>query len=227
MNQARLARIERSLLISVFTLCSLFVILLFVLKWPSYWVYIASEQTPMTWLQSVIWFGCVLFALVSLTLLYIQEGLSRHALVWLFLSGAFLFLMMDERFAFHERIRDHYLKPAGIKILPWMEAGDFILLIYALAALAFAVPIYRVYRARRAALVWLCIAAILFAAAVGMDTFDVSKMSKAAERLEQSTEEIIELFAVLSLFSSIWLMIGYYLSSFREGSVTHFSKEGS
>ena len=227
MNQARLARIERSLLISVFTLCSLFVILLFVLKWPSYWVYIASEQTPMTWLQSVIWFGCVLFALVSLTLLYIQEGLSRHALVWLILSGAFLFLMMDERFAFHERIRDHYLKPAGIKILPWMEAGDFILLIYALAALAFAVPIYRVYRARRAAFVWLCIAAILFAAAVGMDTFDVSKMSKAAERLEQSTEEIIELFAVLSLFSSIWLMIGYYLSSFREGSVTHFSKEGS
>ena len=226
MNQARLARIERSLLISVFTLCSLFVILLFVLKWPSYWVYIASEQTPMTWLQSVIWFGCVLFALVSLTLLYIQEGLSRHALVWLILSGAFLFLMMDERFAFHERIRDHYLKPAGIKILPWMEAGDFILLIYALAALAFAVPIYRVYRVRRAALVWLCIAAILFAAAVGMDTFDVSKMSKAAERLEQSTEEIIELFAVLSLFSSIWLMIGYYLSSFRGSPVTHLSKEG-
>ncbi|MFC5650666.1 hypothetical protein ACFPYJ_16345 [Paenibacillus solisilvae] len=227
MNPARLAKIERSLLICAFTLCSLFVVLLIALKWPSYWVYIASEQTPMTWLQSVIWFGCVLFALLSFTLLYIQEGLRRHALTWLMLAGAFLFLMMDERFAFHERVRDHYLKPAGIKILPWMEAGDFILLMYAVVALAFVIPIYRVYRVRRTALIWLGIAAILFATAVGMDTLDVSKMSKATERFEQSMEEIIELLAVLSLFSSVWLMIGFYLSAFRGSAAAAVSEEQS
>ena len=67
-----------------------------------------------------------------------------------------------------------------------------------------------------AAGVLLCVyAALLFAAAVGMDTFDVTRMTKAGERLEQSIEEIVELFADQSLLSSVLLMLTHYIRSLR------------
>ncbi|GGD83367.1 hypothetical protein [Paenibacillus nasutitermitis] len=209
--EARLHMMERWIIASAFILSALFVVVLAAVKWPSYWIYLAAEQTPMTWLQSVIWFGCVLMALLCCMLTYARDGFKRRPLNWLLLSAAFAFLMADERFAFHERVRDHYLKSTGIKFLPWMEAGDFILLVYAIVALALAVYVIRLYRVRRLALVWLIISGALFALAVGMDTFDVSRMSKAAERLEQTLEEIVELFAVLSLLSSLMLMVVHHV----------------
>ncbi|MCQ6561085.1 hypothetical protein [Paenibacillus mendelii] len=208
----RLLHMERWLIIAAFSISALLVLLMVAAKWPRYWEYIASEQTPMTWLQSIVWFGCGLLALLSLMLVYAKEGLRMKATVWLMLASACFFLMADERFALHERIRDHWLKPADIRLLPWMGAGDFIILIYALVALSFVGYIYRVFKARKSAWIWLCIAAGLAAIAVGMDSFDVSQMSKDTERLEQSLEEIVELASVLALFSSKLLMLGHYIS---------------
>jgi hypothetical protein len=215
-GKARLHRMEHWLIAAAFITSALFVLLLVAVKWPSYWVYIAAEQTPMTWLQSMFWFGSVLLALLCCMLTYALEGIRRSSLIWLLLAAGFAFLMADERFAIHERVRDRLLKPTGIKALPWMEAGDFILLIYAVIGLLLSVFIFRLYKARRSALVWLCIAALLFATAVGMDTFDVSRMTKSGERLEQSLEEIVELFAVISLLSSVLLMLVNYLLAFRQ-----------
>ncbi|WP_274648845.1 hypothetical protein [Paenibacillus humicola] len=211
----RLRRMERWVIAAGFAACAAFAALLAAVKWPDYWIYIASEQTPMTWLQSVLWFGCVLLALLCAMLNYARTGLGRETFLWLLLTAAFGFLMADERFAFHERVRDHVLKPAGIKILPWMEAGDFLLLGYAVIALLLASSIVRLFRSRRSALFWLIAAALLFAAAVGMDTFDVTRMTKAGERLEQSIEEIVELFADQSLLSSVLLMLTHYIRSLR------------
>jgi hypothetical protein len=41
-------------------------------------------------------------------------------------------------------------------------------------------------------------------------------MTKSGERLEQSLEEIVELFAVISLLSSVLLMLVNYLLAFRQ-----------
>ncbi|AJY74025.1 hypothetical protein [Paenibacillus beijingensis] len=215
--KARLRLTERLLIGSVFCIAVLFTLLLIAVKWPNYWIYVAAEQTPMTWLQSVLWFGCALLALICCTLVYAQGGFRREGVVWLLLSAAYAFLMIDERFAFHERVRDNWLKQTGIKLLPWEEAGDFIPLVYAFVALLFLVHIVRVFRARKAALVWFIAAAALFALAVGMDSFAVSNMSKGAERLEQSSEEIVELLAVSSLFSSVVLMLFHYVTALMSG----------
>lgn len=212
-SEVRFRRMERWLIGCGFAGSLLFAVLLAGLKWPSYWIYIASEQTPMTWLQSVIWFGCVLLSLLCCTMVYARKGFGRPALVWLLLAAAFGYLMADERFAFHERVRDKLLRPTGLRLLPWMEAGDFILIIYAIIALLLAVHIFRLYMARRAALGWLIAAAALFAVAVGMDSFDVTRMTKSGERLEQSLEEVVELFAVLSLLSSVLLMLVHYVQA--------------
>ena len=213
---SRLQRMERWIIIAAFSLSAIFVLLMVAAKWPRYWEYIASEQTPMTWLQSIVWFGCGLLALLSLMLVYAKDGFRMKASVWLLLGSACFFLMADERFALHERIRDHWLKPADIRLLPWMGAGDFIILIYALVALSLVGYIYRVFKVRKAAWLWFCIAAGLAAIAVGMDSFDVSQMSKDAERLEQTLEEIIELASVLALLSSMLLMLVHYLSIWME-----------
>ncbi|UVI30726.1 hypothetical protein [Paenibacillus spongiae] len=207
----RLRRMERRLIAAAFVIGAVFVLLLLAVKWPRYWEYIASEQTPMTWLQSVVWFGCGLLALLSLTLVYARRGFRLEAAVWLLLAGACFFLMADERFALHERVRDHWLKPADIRLLPWMGAGDFVILLYAVVALCFLVYIYRVFKVRKAAWIWFCIAAGLAAAAVVMDSFDVSRMSKDAERLEQTLEEIVELTSVLALLSAKLLMLNHNL----------------
>ncbi|MFC4778821.1 hypothetical protein ACFO9Q_18655 [Paenibacillus sp. GCM10023252] len=207
----RLQRMERWLISMLWLGGVFFTCLLIAVKLPRYWEYIASEQTPMTWLQSLMWFGCTVLAMLCLMMAYVRDGFHREAAMWLMLSCGFTFLMLDERFAIHERIRDRYLKPTGFRLLPWMEAGDYIVLLYAVAALFCTVLIYRLFRVRRGALLWLGLAALLFACAVGADTLDVSRMTMAEERFEQTLEECVELAAVLSLFSSMLLMLTHYV----------------
>jgi len=203
----RLKRIERAVIVSAWLFASGFTLLLLAAKWPRYWAYVAPEQTPMTWLQSVLLFACMLLGLLSFTLAYAEEGWSRRAGVWLVVTAAYLFLALDERFALHERVRDNVLAPRDIKLLPWMGAGDFLLLLYAIAGLLFVSELYKVLRSRRAAWRWFRAAAVLALAAVGADSVDVARMTEDGERVEQTLEEIVELAAMAAFFSSYLLML--------------------
>ncbi len=45
---------------------------------------------------------------------------------WLAVAAGFAALALGERFAVHERVRDRFLKPAGIRLLPGMKAEDWL-----------------------------------------------------------------------------------------------------
>lgn len=85
----------------------------------------------------------------------LSAWIARHgAWGWTITAAAFAWLALDERFALHERLRDRYLKQTGIRLLPWMEAGDWLIPLYAVCGLAAVWALWRLLGKGRAARVF-------------------------------------------------------------------------
>ena len=182
---------------------------LMVAQWPQWWTWIAAEQTPMTWLQSVVLVLAAAGSLLTGYLLHLTRG-DRLAAWWVLAAG-FGALAVDERFALHERVRDGILAPRGVSVpfLPWVAPGDFIVMLIALVGLALLPMVWRAVRpdagARNALLLGVALAVI----AVAADSIDPSTWTTQAERVEQTGEEVVELASWLALLASVGLrMLG-------------------
>lgn len=183
-------------------------LLLAAARWPSYWLWIASEQTPMTWLQSVVLVLAAAAALLVAMLLRLRNADRPERLLWLVLAAGFAALAVDERFALHERIRDGFLAPRGVRIpLPWVAPGDFLVLLIALSGLALLPRVLRALTPDRSARRLFVLGVVLASAAVAADSIDPSTWSVAAERLQQSLEEVVELWAGLALLGGVALRL--------------------
>ncbi|MQA05285.1 MAG: hypothetical protein GEV07_22030 [Streptosporangiales bacterium] len=172
-------------------------------RWPSWWAWIAPEQTPMTWLQSVV---LVLAAAGALLLAAIGAPAPR---IWLLLAVGLCGLAFDERFAVHERIRDGFLAPRDVRVpfLPWVGPGDFLLLGVALVGLGVLPFVWRALAGDRLARVAFAVGVGLALVAVASDSVDPARWSVAAERWEQSLEEVVELGSGLALLCAVWLRL--------------------
>lgn len=192
-------------------------LLLMAARWPAWWTWIAPEQTPMTWLQSVV---LVLAAAGALLIAHIRHydaatvaraGTARLSgpAVWWVLAIGLTGLAIDERFALHERLRDGMLAPRGITVpfLPWVGPGDFLLLVAGLVGLTLLPRVWHAVAgdigARRALAVGVGLAVV----AVGVDSIDPSTWTTQQERIEQTAEEIIELGSGLALLTAVWLYL--------------------
>src|SRR5918995_4015904 len=116
----RAARARRRMVVALTALWVVVPLLLMVARWPSWWSWIAPEQTPMTWLQSVV---LVLAAAGSMLIAYVLRlSGTRRVTAWWVLAAGFGGLAFDERFAIHERVRDGVLAPRDITVpfLPWV-----------------------------------------------------------------------------------------------------------
>ncbi|XVX20889.1 hypothetical protein ACQP1U_03155 [Actinomycetota bacterium] len=175
-------------------------------QWPGYWRWIAAEQTPMTWLQSVV---LVLAGVGAFLTAHVLRLLGERPWPWLVLGAGFTFLALDERFAIHERVRDGILAPRGVSIpfLPWVAPGDFLMMGVALVGLALLPGILRALAADRAARRALLVGVALAAVAVGMDSLDPSTMTQGQERLEQTLEECLECAAGLAFLCAVGLRL--------------------
>lgn len=185
-------------------------------RWPRYWEYLAPEQSPMTWLQSVVLVvaACASGLLAALSAYPSHSsrpstGSASGARAWLLLCAGFTALAVDERFALHERVRDGYLAPrdVSIPVLPWVAPGDFLILLVGLAGLAVLPFVWRAARDDAWSRTALVVGVVLAATAVGLDSVDPSTWSTAAERLQQSLEEVLELASGLALLASVLLRL--------------------
>ena len=178
-------------------------------RWPSYWLWIASEQTPMTWLQSVVLVLSAAAALTAGTVLGLRSASRRERLPWLVLTAGFLALAFDERFAIHERVRDTILAPRGVRVpfLPWVAPGDFLVMTVAVAGLVLLPLLLRALAPDHTARVLFLVGAGLACVAVGVDSIDPATWSIQAERLQQSLEEVVELAAGLCLLGAVVLRL--------------------
>lgn len=219
-SQSFRRKLELSIALLPLTATFLFAALCFFAKWPNYWEWIANEQTPFTWLQSVLLLLVSTFCLLNALYTHLRKEAGAPS-TWLFLGASMCFLALDERFAIHERVRDSILEPLGVTIpfLPWVGAGDFIVLGYFAVALVLLRRIIRVFRRETAAFRFFLAGFLLAALAVGADSFNVERMSVEAIRIEQTAEEIAEAFAFSCLLiATARITCGCILQSFVVGA---------
>jgi hypothetical protein len=191
----RLRRLETWILWCTALFPALFVLLLIVVRWPEYWMWINFEMTPMTSLEVSVMYTTALVAYAAGASAWLK---GEHEYIdWCLLGTGFFYFALDDRFAIHERIRDNILIPHDISLpfLPWVGAGDFILLVYAAIGLALVPRFARLFRANKKALTLLFSAVGVALIAVMMDSKDIITFSIDGQRLEQTLEECLELTA--------------------------------
>ena len=203
----RAARARRRFVLALIALWIVVPLLLMVARWPSWWSWIAPEQTPMTWLQSVV---LVLAAAGSMLIAYVLVlSTAKRVAAWWVLAAGFGALAFDERFAIHERVRDGVLAPRDVTVpfLPWVAPGDFLLIAVGLAGLALLPTAWRAVRVDPGARTALVVGVGLAVTAVGMDSIDPSTWTTKAERVQQTAEEMIELASGLALLGAVTLRL--------------------
>jgi hypothetical protein len=200
---------RRWVVVALAALVVLWPLLLAGARWPRWWEWIASEQTPMTWLQSVVLVvaGC-LAALVALVLRR-TGATGRDRWSWWLLAAGFAALALDERFAAHERVRDGYLAPRGVSVpfLPWVAPGDFLVMTIGLIGLAALPLVWAAVKPDPAARAALLVAVALGLVAVGMDSIDPSTWTVEGERLQQTLEEVVEQACGSALLACVTLRL--------------------
>lgn len=182
-------------------------VLLFVAQYPQWWVWIAQEQVPMTWFQSVT---LVVAGVVSLLAWFIARTCGHRPRLGLaLLAVGCAALAFDERFAIHERVRDGVLAPRDIRLplLTWIAPGDFLLLLVAVAGLIVLPIVLRAMGRDRWVLGLFALGVLLSLVAVGTDSIDPSTWSVETERVQQTLEECIEFWAGLSFLGAVTLRL--------------------
>jgi hypothetical protein len=186
-------------------------------NWPKWWVNISLEVCALAWLQSafLLIIGIVLLQTAAVRKKRDRDSITRRLSIldsqvsdWICGAG-FVFLSLDERFQFHERLRDYYnyiLK--GERIVPWVERGNYALIAYGLAGLFFAFTIIKNDRHLKS--IWCfvigCGTALL---AISMDAFTSPALPLAGFRLEQFIEELLEM-TTMTLFLLFFLNRWYF-----------------
>ena len=208
-RSADVALVRRWLLVGLGIVAVLAPLLLAAVRWPRYWIWIASEQTPMTWLQSVVLVLASAAALLLAVLLWLRGDAAPARRPWQVLAVGFAALAVDERFALHERVRDGVLAPRGIRVpfLPWVAPGDFLVMAMAVTGLVVLPLVLRGLSGDRTARALFLVGVGLAAVAVGADSIDPTTWSLQAERVQQSLEEVVELAAGLCLLGAVLLRL--------------------
>ena len=197
--------IEILFIIGTFAFSALFILLLFIAKYPEWWKWIVYEQVPLTWLESSLLLGSSFFAFICFLFTFLNK--DRNFIWWTLLSAGFFALSFDERFAVHERIRDSFLAPHGVRVpfVSWISPGDFLLLFAMIIGLAMLYKIIKLFKYRKTVLILFISGVILASIAIIMDSIDIHDYSVSFQRVEQFIEEIFETAAMLFFMNSFFL----------------------
>ncbi|MCM1988990.1 hypothetical protein [Oceanirhabdus seepicola] len=217
----KLKKLEKFIIILNIIISISFISLLVIGKWPNWWEYVILERSPMTWFESMLLWSCFMLCGGCLLFSILREEKSK-SILWIILVLGFAFLTLDERFALHERIRDGFLAPKGIKIplFFWTSAGDFILLVFMVIGLLMLPKILKLFRERKTALIFFIIGIFFAVTAILMDSLNVHEMSIEFLRVEQFIEEIFETTGMLFFLNSLFLLFTDYFRKTFQMSVT-------
>ncbi|WP_199621923.1 hypothetical protein [Paenibacillus alkalitolerans] len=186
---------------------ALFTVFLMASSWPRYWLYIIAEKSTMGWLQSVLLFACAFAAAMLASLACAGESARQRQWLWSAMAVAFAMLMLDERLMLHERLRERFLERSGMKLLPWMAAGDLVMPIYALCGLAVFYFLFREMSAYRWPRIFLMAGVGFALAAVAIDSYHTVAV------LPQTVEELLETGANLSFWSAMMKAVFHELEN--------------
>lgn len=195
----RLRKVEQIFLLASLAGPTLFILLLTVVPWPRWWKWTVPELTPLGWMQSVLLFSTSLFAFLAAVGAYFHDR-AKETRNWFLLGIAFFYFCLDERFAFHERIRDRILAPMGFKIpgLFWVAPGDYVMLAFmgiGLFMLPRFLSLFQIGKEEAKRFFYAAVA--VSAVAILADSFDYKLFTLETQRLEQFWEEMLKTIAMI------------------------------
>jgi hypothetical protein len=170
---------------------------------PDYGRLVTDEQSPMTWLQTVI----LVVAGVLAGLVAARRWLTGGRLYpWVVLAAGLAWLAVDDRFVIHERLRDEVLAGRIPDLIPWGKPGDIVLVVYAVGGIVLTRSLERDLRHDRAAR-WAFLAGlVLLGLAVAVDTVDPESLTRSQELAAATVEESLELFGDTAFMLSMALV---------------------
>ncbi len=174
-------------------------------RYPKYWLWIALEETPMTWVQTVLLMLAAAAAAVVAVIGRLRSWSWAARFPYAALALGFTYLALDDRFALHERLRDRILAPHDVHIpgLTFLAPGDIQMILMGVVGLILLPFVLRALRVDRLAMVLFVLAAITAAITIAMDSIDPTTMTLDVERLEQTAEECLELLADCFFLASL------------------------
>lgn len=180
--------------------------LLGLIQWPNFGKYFLEELSPLGWFHSLLLFTSTGIAALIALLQFSKSKNNLEIKFWILFGAAFLYLCMDERFALHERLRDHLFKPLGIVLPPffWTEPGNFVLLVFLTLALIFLFYFLRKISFTKLQLSFLTFAVFFAIIAIGLDSYPFESLGKPTLVIEQIIEESCE---TLSMLGFIWFSL--------------------
>jgi hypothetical protein len=194
----KIGRAKNIFLTASFLFPILFILFLIMAQWPRWWIWTVPELTPLAWMQSVLLFLTGVMAFESALLADWGER-KKESINWVLLGIGFFYFCLDERFAFHERLRDKVLVPLGFKIraLFWVAPGDYLMLAFMVVGIALVPRFIRLFNQDRKAKKLFFAAIGLSAVAIIADSFSYKAYSIEVQRLEQFWEQMVKTTAMV------------------------------
>lgn len=195
---------------------------------------IGESYAPFFWGEwnAITWFSSIQLLLVA-SISYANHqaigllddvGLGTRGTrrwVWLAFAAGFVFLSIDERFQFHEYLRDDVFRPRQLFNVPFLRAGDVSLYAYLGVGLGLAYFLLVELRQRPLSLVLFGAGVGVAAASVVVDTLakDITQEWVFGQFWTSAFEEVGELWAqMLFAFSFLLLLDGRLLQLGAAGS---------
>jgi hypothetical protein len=178
------------------------------LKAPNYSYYFLLEMSPIAWIHSLMLYSIGLVALGIFINQFQKVGVKSY--YWLVWFLGFCYLSLDERFAIHERIRDHLLKTylPHLPLMNWTGAGDYFLVILLVLGIVFLwkFTAQAVDDKKTLKIMWAAIGVTIVA--VGIDAANFEAWGIPFLKSEQVVEEFLETAAFFLYF---WFVFDNYL----------------
>ena len=191
------------------------------------WRAFRGEESPINWFSSV---QCAMLGAFALTVFLVTRygratGVDPipRAWPWALLSFGFFFLSFDERFEFHENIRELYLKPRDVATsISWLKPGDIVLPLYALAGIALTFYLIKDLSRHRRSLILFVSALALIVITAFQDSLVLGLFENPTWRHAQIiAEETGEIWAQALFAMSMILFSFHKLRPFLDAQDTH------
>ncbi len=174
-----------------------------------YWWMFWGEGNAITWFSSVQLLIVGVVAYLNYELLGLlgrlgRDGARGNAWIWLVFAAGFIFLALDERFEFHETLREGVLQPLGLfSDMAYVESGYIGLYLYLTVGLVFAAFLFPELRPWRGSLGFFIAALVLSAAFTIVDALPEEDVAYFLTSFFEESGEIWAQFLFLLSFLAV------------------------
>lgn len=183
----------------------------------AYWRMFRGQAHAVDWFSSLqmLLIALVAYANYQLAGVACRVGRSRvprHRIMWAVFAVGFVVLALDERFSFHEALRDRVFRPSSLFTdVDWMISGDVGLYLFLLIGIACSLFLLDDLRQARHAMVLFIAALVVAFPTFVIDSMRDSAMAGWAWRrfLDYTFEEVGEIWAQLLFLLSFLRVLAW------------------